>query len=456
MASPDLSFDLPAIPPTSNPALSGARAPLRRQFAVDGPFHVAGAIPPALEGALRWIAPNPISVVDADGYDPRDGDGLIQELRLTGGAATSQHARLVVTSHLVDSLGFLAPPGPLSAAGPRANRRLVLAARRLIALDGRGLGYRILSDLGTAAVEDFDATLQTPMGVHTVVDPATGAATFLSWSPGRRPSLRAVEVSADGQVTMTTPLPIGAIGAEPGLGVSSTTLAVVESSLLAHEAQGEDDDRTAITFDPDRRPCVGLMARGRPGSEIVWCPSDPGHTVAVASFADTTRGADLVVLRSGPERSGDPSWRPDGDRGSLARLEIDAERGSAATVPLDDAVVDGLSVDLATPMTERRHGYAAGDGGRSVIKYDLRTGQATRHQLAEHLRADQPIFVRDADGHADDEGWLAVICSDAETRASTLVILDASSLASPPQSTIACPERFVFGTAGMFEPVALR
>ena len=456
MASPDLSFDLPAIAPTSNPALTGARAPLRRQFSVDGPFGVTGAIPPALEGSLRWVAPNPISVEDPDDYDPIDGDGMLQELCITGGGPTLQRARLVVTSHLVDALGFLAPPGPLSAAGPRANRRLVLAARRLIALDGRGLGYRVLSSLGTAAVEDFDATLQTPMGVHVVVDPATGGAAFLSWSPGRRPSLRYVEVNGDGQVTLNTPLPIGAIGAEPALGASSTTLAVVESSLLAHEPQGEDDERSMISFDPDRRPCIGLLARGHAGSEITWCASEPGHTSAVASISDTTRGADLVVLRSSPERSGDPSWRPRGDHGSLQRLEVDAERGLVTAVPLDDTDLPGLSVDLSTQMADRRYAYAAGDGGRSVIKYDLRTGDATRHQLEDHLRADQPIFVRDAEGRSDDEGWLAVVCSDAETRASTLVILDASSLAAPPQSAITLPERFVFGAPGLFEPAALR
>lgn len=456
MTAPDLSLELPQLPDTDREALSGARTPLRQQVEASGPFEVSGALPPAFDGTLLWLGPNPVLVDDPATYDPIDGDGMAHSLTFAARVPTTQRSRMIVTRNLVDTLGVLAPPGPLSAAGPVANLRLAVVADRLLALDGRGLGYRLLPSLATAMVEDFDATLRGPMGFHVVVDSRTKGAAFLSWNPSRSPHLTYVEVSGEGVVTHATPLPIGAIGAEPALGASATTLGVVESSLVAHEAQDHDDHRHSISFDPERRPCVGLIPRGSDGRQIVWCTSEPGHTFDVASLRDTTHGADLMVLRSSPDRAQDPSWRPVPEQGTLQRVEVDADRGTSALTPLDDTLIDGLCVDGTTPMEERRFAYAAADLGRSVVRFDLRTGAALRHQLPDHLRADRPVFISDPEGHGDDEGWLAVACFDAETRRSSVVVLDGTNVSGPPQSVIRLPARLAFGVTGLFLPAAER
>ena len=456
MTTPAPPLELPQLPDTDREVLSGARTPLRHEVDATGPFEVDGALPPAFDGTLFLLGPNPILVKDPDAYDPIDGDGMVHSLTFTKRVPTAQRSRMVVTRNLVDTLGVLAPPGPLSAAGPVANRRLATVADRLLALDGRGLGYRLFPSLTTAMVEDFDATLNGPMGFHVMVDHQTKGAAFLSWNPLRAPHLSYVEVSGDGVVTHATPLPIGAIGAEPSLGASATTLAVVESSLLAHEAQDQDDDRRSLSFDPDRRPCVGLLPRGADGSQVAWCTSEPGHTFDVASLSDTEHGADLVVLRTSPERADDASWRPTLERGTLARVAVDADRGTSATTALDDTVVDGLSVDTTTSMEERRFAYAAAEEGASLVRFDLRTGAAVRHQLPAHLRADRPVFMPDPEGHGDDEGWVTAVCFDAETRRSTLVVLDGTNVAGPAQSLVRLPARLAFGTTGLFLPAAER
>ena len=65
----------------------------------------------------------------------------------------------------------------------------------------------------------------------------------------------------------------------------------------------------------------------------------------------------------------------------------------------------------------------------------------------------EPLFVRAADGHSDDEGWLLTVVDDADRGASDLYVLDASSLGRRrPEAVIHLPERLPVRSHGEWVP----
>ena len=443
-------IELPPIPATANPALSGPRAPIRAEWTAVGPFAINGALPPALEGLLLWLGPNPAVVDDPDHYDPVDGDGMLHGLEIRDGGVAWAGSRLVVTGQLYNRLGGKAPSGPLSAAGPVANAALALVAGRLVALDGRGLGYRISTELSTIMVEDFDSMLSSPMGSQVETDPTTGTAIFLGLDMFGPPFLRYHEVTRDGLFAFSDPIPFGPPGAEPALGVTATTLAIVESSIRG-QLDGEGDLLDgARMLDLANAPAVGLLPRRTPGNEIVWCSSIPSHTSRVLAMADSSEGALLHVVQALPQPHDDPSWRPQGRQGHLSRLEVDATARIVRASVLDDLELDDAAGDVSVAMDDRRRVYAVTADGRVLVKYDITDGTRERRELDAGQLASRPIFLRDPDGRSDEEGWVVCVLLDTPSMISSILVLDATRFTGRPEALIRMPQRVPIDLTAIF------
>jgi carotenoid cleavage dioxygenase len=88
-----------------------------------------------------------------------------------------------------------------------------------------------------------------------------------------------------------------------------------------------------------------------------------------------------------------------------------------------------------------------------LVRYDLARDEAVHRTFADGS-PDEPVFVRAADGHADDEGWVLTLVYDRTRDASDLVILDASSFATAkPEAVIHLPRRVPFGMHGAWVPM---
>ena len=448
-----VELELGPLDAGSNPWLNGWRAPVREEATSVGPFEIEGALPPGLEGRLLWLGANPVRVDDPDTYRPADGDAMLHLLEVRDGAIVKMASRFVVTRHLVEILGARAPEGPLAAAGPVASGSLVHLARRLLCLDGLGLGYRVTSDLATACVEDFDASLSSPMGLSVVVDPRDGSARFLGIDHFGPPWLRLHHLEASGIVTSSEIIELDAFSAEPALGTTQTQSLIFESSLRSPVLRGEDDVLGPLRFEPEAPTRVGVLAHGMPGASISWARSEPGHVHSVAALSDTPLGARAVVLRSTPERVGDPDWWPS-HAGYLEAIDVNTLGRSCIIERLDDLVLDAVSGDATLPLASRRFLYGvtadrSGTKGAMLVKYDLVTGHTERRVVAEHEVVDAPLFVRDPEGRSDEEGWVVVPTFDRSSEASTLVILDATRFSAQREASIRLPQRLPVGMSGL-------
>ncbi len=88
-----------------------------------------------------------------------------------------------------------------------------------------------------------------------------------------------------------------------------------------------------------------------------------------------------------------------------------------------------------------------------LLKFDLDRDEVASWDPGPGCTPSEPLFVRAADGHGDDEGWLLTVVDDANRGASDLYVLDASSLGRRrPEAIIHLPERLPVRSHGEWVP----
>jgi hypothetical protein len=234
---------------------------------------------------------------------------------------------------------------------------------------------------------------------------------------------------------------------------------------------------------PGAEGWLGVVPRGGDGSSARWFRLDPclvTHVVGAWEEQGPHGDAEIVlyVCRYDAPEEGQPvdlsvsvvgpagvGLSPIG--GSLAVLErwrIGHDRLERTQV--DDRHLEYPRIDAMCEGEPFRYGYAVelswgepGDPADEVVpsgllKFDLRRDDpAASWSPGPWRRASEPVFVRAADGHSDDEGWLLTVVDDANTGTSDLYVLDASSLGRRnPETVIHLPVPLPFRSHGEWVP----
>ena len=150
-------------------------------------------------------------------------------------------------------------------------------------------------------------------------------------------------------------------------------------------------------------------------------------------------------------------WRTEGDR--LERTTLD-DRG--VEYPRMDAVLDG-AVFRYGYCVETSLALPGGPGARAdgaahldhpgLLRFDLVRDEVTSWSPGGWRAPSEPIFVRAADGRADDEGWLLTVVDDPDRGGSDLFVLDASAFGRRrPEAVVHLPERLPFRSHGEWVP----
>ena len=153
-------------------------------------------------------------------------------------------------------------------------------------------------------------------------------------------------------------------------------------------------------------------------------------------------------------------WRIEGDR--LERATLD-DRG--VEYPRIDGVLDGAAFryGYCVETSQSVSGPPMDGAGRpgpvrhlGLLRFDLVRDEVTSWSPGDRHEPSEPIFVRAADGHADDEGWLLTVVDDPDRGASDLYVLDASDFGRrQPEAVIHLPERLPFRSHGEWVPADL-
>ena len=445
----------------ANPYLAGNFAPVTEELAVEAPLPVDGAVPPVLEGMVVRNGPNPVSVADPDGYHWFGGDGMVHAIELRDGQAVSYRNRWVRTRKLAAESGTKRPPGPSEPIDGPANTHVVWHGGKLLALCESGFPHRLTTDLDTVCVDDFDGMLASAMTAHPHVDPDTGAMALFGYDVFGPPFLRYHELDRQGSLVHSTEVDVPQATMQHDFAVTGTRVAFLDLPVVFDLDRAMQGRPLPFRWQPEAGARVGVLDRGEEGTGTRWVTTDPCYVFHVMNAFDDGATVVIDVLRYDRAFDVDPPGFITPAPPTLERWRVDPVLGRLSATPLDDRGVEFPRVDDTLAGRPYRFGYGVevsqtdddlSFGG--LVRYDLVRDEVARWDPGPGRQAGEPVFVRDPDGRADDEGWVLSVVYDATTDKSDLVILDGSSFGKDPDAVVHLPARVPFGFHGSWVPAA--
>lgn len=249
---------------------------------------------------------------------------------------------------------------------------------------------------------------------------------------------------------------------------------------------------------PGSEGWVGVVARDGGGSAaegavaVRWIRLDPCLVTHVLGAYDEPDGAIvLYVCCYGVPEAGQavglsesvvglPGLALSGIGGTLGVLERWRIVGEQVErVQIDDRFVEYPRMDAHREAVEFRYGYSLETAWAAVpptsgvlpggheradrwsaeaspvglLKFDLARDEVASWSPGPGCTPSEPLFVRAADGHGDDEGWLLTVVDDANRGGSDIYVLDASSLGRRrPEAVIHLPARLPVRSHGEWVP----
>ncbi len=443
-----------------NPYLSGNFAPVAEERTEEHELPIVGVIPPDLEGRLLRNGPNPAVVpTDESRYHWFSGDGMVHAIELRGGKAVSYRNRWVRTRKLAAERNTTSPRGPSEPINGPANTHVIRHAGRTLALVESGFPHALSPDLERARIHDFDGSLASPMTAHPKVDPDTGELIFFGYDVFGPPFLRSHVVDAGGALVTTEEIETPRAAMMHDFGVTATRMVFLDLPVLFDLDMAAAGHDIPFRWEPNAGARIGILPRGSRGSSIQWIGIDPCYVFHVLNAYDEGTSVVLDVVRYDSAFDTAPGQTIAASLPLLERWTIDPIARRTTRTRLDDIPAEFPRIDDTVAGRPHRYGYCtqlAPDVMTTsfvgLVKYDLRRDKAVRFDPGEHREVSEPVFVRAADGHDEDEGWVLSVVYDRTRDASDLVILDATSFSGPPVATVHLPGRVPFGFHGSWIP----
>ncbi len=441
----------------------------------DDSLEVIGELPDGLRGAYLRNGGNPF-FAPRGAFHVFDGDGMVHGVRLDGEGAASYSNRWVRSQGLsherergkavFGGLSEFAMPDAeaLEASGfykNTANTNIIRHADRYLALMEGSHPTEITRELATVGEYDFDGRLEGPMTAHPKFDPDTGEMLFFGYSPFP-PFLRFHTVSAEGELTHSTEVPIGRSVMMHDFVTTPNHVVFFDLPAL-FDGEALMSGGAAISWRPDQGARIGVMARGAQASDMIWIHVDPFFVFHFMNAWEDDAGR-LVVhgcrAATMPTSFGDEPT-PEGDiRPFLWQWTIDLATGTVTDAQLDDRTGDFPRINDARNGKPYRFGYHAhtrewaADGVwfDGVIQFDHHTGASSEAIYGPTHVGGEPAFAPDPDGSAENDGWLLNFVTDRETETTEFVVLDARDLTAGPVARVLLPRRVPFGFHGNWMP----
>nr|WP_066929590.1 carotenoid oxygenase family protein [Streptomyces sp. NBRC 110611] len=415
---------------------------------------VTGTIPPELTGWFLRNGPNPRDAATAHWFF---GDGMVHGLRLEGGRAVSYRNRWVRTSSFTGEESTRDAEGHRNLAAGVANTHVVRHAGRTLALVESSFPYEIDCrpghELETIGVHDFGGRLTTAMTAHPKTCPTTGELHFFGYGGATPPYLTYHRADPAGELVISRPIEVPAHTMMHDFHLTAGHVVFMDLPLVFDR----EHPGMPYRWDPEYGARLGVLRRDDPYGEVRWLPIDPCYVFhALNAYDDGDQRIVLYVSRYAD--FGNMTAFTGGTIPCLWRWTIDLASGTVIEEQLDDQLCEFPRVDdrLAGLPARYGHGVAAEPpGGGSMpgalLRYDLRTGEAVRHDFGPGRTPGEAVFAP-ADDRPGGPGWLITYVYDATTDTSDLVVLDAEDISADPVATVHLPQRVPYGFHGNWLP----
>ncbi len=471
-----------------DPFLSGPWRP----WPMEGEIHdlaVVGEIPAELSGTLYRNGPNPQ-------FDPRGdyhvftGDGMIHAFQLEDGRAHYRNRwvrtpRFDLEREAGEALyASFDPrnddPRTRGIPGGPANTNVVCHAGRLLALVEGGLPPVELDPdtLETRGIWDFHGTFYRPMApevaralgveapdgrapgvftAHPKLDPESGQMLGFGYDL-MAPYMIYYEVSADGRIQRSEEIDIG-IPAMVHDFVTTRDHVVFPIFPATLRLERMREGRSVFAWEPGLGNRIGVMPRNGGAADMVWFEGDPSfafhplnaHTEGRRVIAELAQYPTLPIPADGNDLGRGPV------EARLVRWTLDLDGGGLKEEPLDDRSIEFPRLDERFAGLDYRYGFAAGEGDvlrgmRSILRYDVRSGECRAHRCGAADCVSEPIFVPRRADSPEGEGFLLSVVHRGEEQRSDLLILDAEQPEAEALATVQLPHAVPLGFHGNWRP----
>lgn len=418
---------------------------------------VTGAIPKELDGRYVRAGANPLSGTSAH---PFFGDGMLHGVRLRDGVAQWYRNRYVQTPFITQAdINVLDPSVMMDMTYSKANTHVVGHAGKILALEEGHFPYVVDGDLSTVGPTDFDGVLKGSFTAHPKICPVTGELLAFGYS-ALEPYLRYLRVSAAGELVQTENITVGGPTMMHDFNVTRNFIIFMDLPACFNLELAMSGDMP-IRWNDDYPARLGVMPRTGTDADVTWFDINPCYVFHPMNAYEEGDNIVLDVARfSHIWRESSMDFPPP----MLWRWTIDTKSGKVHEEQIDDRPAEFPRVADHVVGLKHRYGYmmsmsntnnadpSKSSGG--ILKYDRQTGQRTDIELGTGRVGGEPVFAPAAGAQAEDDGYLMTYVYDADSDASSLVIMDAATMDNTPVATIELP-RVPNGFHGSWIPASV-
>ena len=453
------AFNRKRLPKAASPFLVGVHEPMRAELTLED-LATTGVIPPSLGGRYLKMGANPVRPEQL-GSHWFLGDGMVHGIAIQNGRALWYRNRWIGSRSAAAALGREAAPGPRRGRNDTVNTNVVAVGGRAFALVEAGSFPVELSEL----LEDqrynpFDGTLHGSFTGHPHLDPLTGEYHAIAYDGGVWNAVRHVVVSEAGQVVRDVSIPVEHGPCIHDSGFTARFAIVFDLPVTFSMRAVLSGHSFPFRWNPAHPARLGLLPRSGTGAEIIWCDLDPCFVFHVSNAFDREDGhviLDVIAYDTMFASGGNgldalgrfERWTVDPASRAVKRRVMD-------TTPQEFPRIDerrfGRSYRYAYTVSVPPDGNPQLVGATALFKHDLQTGERLKHDFGPGHVPGEFVFVPEAAGSGEDQGWLIGLVIDTQSDTTDLVILDARSFEAPPVATVHLPHRIPPGFHGNWFP----
>lgn len=450
----------------TSPFLEGIYAPVTREI-TSGPLKVEGTLPPSLEGIYLRNGPNP-RFAPKGRYHWFDGDGMIHGVRLSPSHPTRKAVylnRWVRTAGFVEEekAGKALYPGLLEwpdlakvAKGEdgyknAANTALCWHHGQLWALWEGGAPHRIdPQTLQTQGPVTFQDQWKGAFTAHPKIDPLSGEMVFFGYGPAK-PYLKMGILSPNGEVTKTRDIDLPRPVMVHDFAITqdfALFLDMPQTFSFSNLALGKG----VFAWEPKHGARLGVIPR-RDGP-VRWFPIEPGavfHTLgAWQSDQKVTLFACRMATYPADILAGKTDRVPLKEKPALHRYVLDLASGKVEEGPFDDPGSDMPRMDDQLTSRPARYGYTMETEFQGLRKHDLIKGTTRRLEMPSGYNCGEPVFVRNGEPKAEDDGHLVFLVQPSGPEGAQLWVVNAREFDPKPVAKVHLDVRVPMGFHGLW------
>lgn len=423
--------------------LEGNFAPVFEEQTIND-LKVTGEIPRALSGRLLRNGANPQSGHSDHWFL---GNGMLHGVEIRDGKANWYRNRYVKTplylqpdANVLDSLGDMT----MSAA----NTHIVHHAGKIMALEEGHFPFVVDDQLETIGPNNYGGKLEGAMTAHPKTCAKTGEMLAFAYSM-MPPFLTYYRISPEGELLQVEPITVPAATMIHDFNITENYVVFMDLPALWN-LEGMEENGLPIVWDESYGARLGVMPRNGTDADVTWYEINPCYVFHPMNAYEEGNKIVLTVSRM------EDAMKP----GSLAppmlyRWVIDQDTGTVSETQLDDRSVDFVRVCDTVVGLKNRYGYGAAFSDLPVaqgyVKYDFDSDSSEYYDLKGE-EGSEPVFVKDPDGSAEDDGWVLSYVSLPGQHASEIVILDSRAFDQEPVARIHIPARIPAGFHGNWVP----